>query len=78
MYRILFPVSNCQIFLVWPMYTLLHVLQVILYMPLLSCSCAVFWDLGLIICCNVFVLLKAIFMSVCLKSLVIILTLGLW
>jgi len=64
--------------LVWPMYALLHVLHVILYMPLLSCSCVVSWDLGLVSCCRVFVLLKAIFMSGCLKMLVIILTLGLW
>ena len=53
---------SVRFLLVWPMYALLRVLHVSLYMPLLSWSCVVSWILGLVSCCSVFVLLKAIFM----------------
>jgi len=64
--------------LVWPMYALLQVLHISLYIPFLLWSGVVPWFLGLVCCCIVFVLLKAILISVCLKRLVILLTLGLW
>jgi hypothetical protein len=72
-----FAVPKYQVLLVWPMYALLHVLHVSLYMPLLSWSCVVSWFLGLVSCCSVFVLLKATCMSVCLTRLLIFLALEL-
>ena len=53
--------------LVWSIYALLYAFHISLYKPLLSWSCVVLWVLGLVSSCSVFVLLKAIFMSVCLK-----------
>ena len=69
-----FAVHKCQVLLVCPMYALSLVLHVSFYMSLLSWSCVVSCVLGLFSCCRVFVLLNAIFMSVCLKGLVIFVT----
>ena len=69
---------SVRFLLVCPMYPLLHVLHISLYIPLLSWSCALSCNLGLIICRIVFVFLKAIFMLVCLNRLVIFLIIGLW
>ena len=57
---------------------MLHVLQASLYTLLLLQSDIFSGFLGLMICCIVFVLLKAMFMFVCLKRLVSFLTFGLW
>ena len=42
------------------------------------CQLVAFWGGGLILCCIVFMLLKAMFMFVCLKRLVSFLTFELW
>ena len=53
--------------LVWPMYTLLQVLDFSLFMPLFLWSGVIPWFWGVVCCCIVFVLLNAILMPVCLK-----------
>ena len=72
-----FALPKCQVSTGLAYVRPVHVLHVSLYMPLLSWSCVVSWVLGLVSCCSVFVLLKAIFISVCLKRLAIFLTLEL-
>ena len=74
----MFAVPVCQVSNVCPIYDMLRVLQVSLYTPLLLLSGILFGFLGLMFCCIVFVLLKVMFMSVCLKRLVSFLTFGLW
>ena len=53
------------------MYDNLHVLQVSLYTPLFSCSCALLCIFGFVSCCQVLVFLKATLTFVCLNMFVI-------
>ena len=78
MYRMCSCYLCFRYLLVCPMYDSLHVLQVSLYIPLLLCSCVWFFGSVFVGCCIVFLLLKVIPMSACLKQLVNFIILGLW
>ena len=63
-----FAVPKCQVLPVCPMYALLHVSHVSLYMPLLSWSCVVSWFFGfgqLLQCVCTF---KRCYTSLCVKN----------
>ena len=70
--------SFLDFLLVCPMYDILHVLHVSLYIPFMLYSWFLSGVFGFIQCCIVFVLLNAILMLVCLKIFVIFLIYGLW
>jgi len=61
-----FAESLCQDRLVCPIYDMLHVLQLSLYTPLLLQSGIFSGFFDLVLFCNVFALLRAMFMFVCL------------
>ena len=62
----------CKVRLVCPMYERLQVLQVSLYMPLVSCSVLCWYGMYCSNCCMVFVVLYVIYRFVCLNRLVIV------
>jgi hypothetical protein len=63
--------------LICPMYDILHVLRVSLWIPLLSSSCVLLNSFAFVSCCTVLVFLKDIPTSVCLNKLLIFLIIGL-
>ena len=67
----------CRVRLVRPMYESLQVLQVSLYIPLLSFSVLCWYGVCCSICCMVFVVLYVICKFVCLNRLVIVRMVGL-
>ena len=72
MYRVCSLHHCCRVRLVCPMYERLQVLQVSLYMPLLSCSVLCWCGVYCSKCCMVFVVLYVICRFVRLNSLIIV------
>ena len=77
MYRVCSLYRCCKVRLVCPMYERLQVLQVSLYMPLLSCSVLCWCGVYCSNCCMVFVVLYVICRFVRLNRLVIVRMVGL-
>ena len=77
MYRVFSLYRCCKVQLVCPMYERLQVLQVTLYMLLLSCSVLCVYGVYCSNCCMVFVVLYVICRFVCLNRLVIVQMVGL-
>jgi hypothetical protein len=73
MYRVCFWYLCFSSLLVCPMYLCLHVLHVSAYIPLHLYFCVLLVVSTLVIRCTLLLLLKAMFISVCLKRFVIFL-----